>query len=71
MILCCFDAWAYSKRGAASRAAAAIESYFSERNRENKILYNPYKNISLDQCIGESKTPVSEWLNISDWREWD
>lgn len=71
MILCCYDAWAHSKRDAASRAITAIKDYFSERNREENILYNPYRNISLNQCIGDSTTPVSEWLNVSDWKEWD
>ena len=41
-----------------------IELSFKEIRKENNILYNPHRNISLDQCIGNSKTPVSEWMNF-------
>lgn len=53
------------------RTADAIRKYFVEQRRENNTLYNPYRNISLDQRVGDSRSPVSDWLNTSDWREWD
>ena len=71
MIICCYEAWGDPKRNAASRAKSAIQELILKQRREYNALYNPYRNISFNQCIGDSKTPVSEWLNISDWREWD
>ena len=53
------------------RATDAIRKYFVAQRRENNTLYNPYRNISLDQCVGDSQSPVSDWLNTGDWREWD
>lgn len=53
------------------RTTEAIRESFAEQRRENNTLYNPYRNISLNQHIGDSRSPVSEWLNISGWREWD
>lgn len=53
------------------RATEAIRDFFAEQRRENNILYNPYRNISLDQSYGDSNSCVSDWLNVSDWREWD
>ena len=53
------------------RARERIREHFREENNKRRTLYNPARNISLNQCIGESKTPVSEWLNVTGWREWD
>ena len=53
------------------KAAKAIKEYLAKQRRDNSMLYNQRRNISLDQCIGDSRNPVSDWLNLSDWREWD
>lgn len=55
----------------AKKATEAIREYFAEQRRENNTLYSPYRNISLNQHIGDSRFPVSDWLNISGWQEWD
>ena len=47
-----------------------IQEMIKEQNRLNSKLYNPYRNISLNQCFGENKVPASEWLNLTDWSEW-
>lgn len=52
------------------KAIEAIRGCFAEQRRENNALYNPYRNISLNQCIGDSRSPVSDWLNTNDWQEW-
>ena len=71
MIVCCYEAM--HERCSFSKALAVkkIEAMTKQRNRDNHVLYNPYRNISLNQSIGESDVPVSEWMNLSDWREWD
>ena len=52
------------------KALRRIEELTQKQRREQNTLYKR-NNISFNQCIGESKTPVSEWLNVSGWREWE
>ena len=71
MIVCCFEVANVHKTFSKTKAASSIETMVQKRNRESNILYNPYRNISLNQCVGESRVPVSEWMNLSDWQEWE
>jgi len=71
MILCCYEAWKVQKRNPADHARAAIADGIKKRKCEASTLYNKHRNISLDQCFGESKTPAADFLNLSDWREWE
>ena len=71
MILCCYEAWKVQKRSPANYARAAIADGIKKRKHEAATLYNKRRNISLDQCFGESKTPAANILNLSDWREWE
>jgi hypothetical protein len=71
LIVCCYEAMNERKAFSKFRAKQIIDTMIRERNRENNILYNPFRNISINQCFGESKVPVSEWMNLSEWREWD
>ena len=41
-----------------------IDQFLKEQRKVQSILYNSRRNISLNQCIGESKTPVSDWLDL-------
>ena len=71
MVLICLEVMQKPNKKALSFAQEQIRYYFREERQKHRILYNPSRNISLNQCIGESKTPVSEWLNVTGWREWD
>ena len=71
MISLCYATSSRSKFRFINKATKSIQQFFSERRQERNTLYNPYRNISLNQCIGDSNSPVSDWLNVSDWREWD
>ena len=71
LIVCCYEALNERKAFSKLRAKQIIDTMIRERNRENNILYNRFRNISINQCIGESKVPVSEWMNLSEWREWE
>ena len=71
MVACCFEAWSAKSKNSAAKAAASIDALFRKQRRDENTLYNPYRNISLNQCIGDSTQPVSDWLNASAWREWD
>lgn len=71
MIMCCYEAFNKDGRFSKSNAIMNIQTLIREQKRDRNTLYNPYRNISLDQCIGGSKRPVSDWLDLSEWREWD
>ena len=71
MILCCYEAYDERRRLSKSDAIINIRTLTRKQKRDRNTLYNPHRNISLNQCIGDSKTPVSDWLNLSEWREWD
>ena len=71
MIVCCYEVASEYKLFSKAKAVLKIDTMIHIRNRENSILYNPYRNISLNQCVGESHVPVSEWINLSDWQEWE
>ena len=71
LIQCCYETIGGNGRFSKRKASQIIHMMKEKQRRERYTLYNPYRNISLNQCIGESKTPVSEWLNITDWKEWE
>ena len=39
-----------------------VEAALREQRQEASKLYNPYRNLYLDKCYGESKTPLGEWM---------
>ena len=69
MITCCLEAWANQRKNPATYAHEVISEYIKAQKRDLNTLYGK-RNISLDQCFGDSKTPAGEFLNLSDWREW-
>lgn len=71
MLLYCYEEQSKSKIFSTCRVRLRIQEHIREKNRQLKLLYNPYRNISLNQCVGDSDTPVSEWMNVSGWQEWD
>ena len=44
------------------RAFCIVEAALREQRQEASKLYNPYRNLYLDKCYGESKTPLGEWM---------
>ena len=64
----CLAAERNSPRDIKHTAAISIEAYFKA---QRAAAYNEHRNISLNQTFGESHSPVSDWLNVSDWNEWD
>ena len=66
IIVYSLDAWERCRGDKFTECVAnLISGAIKKKNDETRNLYNPYKNISIDQCIGDSKAPVSEWLNLS------
>ncbi len=72
MILCCYEIAAGGRHNSFANEAKQqiMEMQKEERKRDNAI-NNPYRNFSLNQCFGDSKTPVSEWLIPPGQSEWD
>ena len=70
MIVCCLGVQKkLSRKKYAQQAEERIEERLRSIKRENNQLYNPYRNISFNQCFSDSKTPVSEWLDTSKYRD--
>lgn len=47
------------------QVCGAIEADLHEQMQQVRKLYNPYHNLYLDKCYGESKSPLSEWMDFS------
>ncbi|MEA4911555.1 MAG: hypothetical protein VB092_02950 [Oscillospiraceae bacterium] len=67
----CAEMHTNGKASRRDRVRERIRKSTAERRREENAIYNPYRNISLNQCFGESKVPISEWMNLTDWKEWE
>ena len=46
------------------RAFQIAEAALFRQRQEARKLYNPYRNLCLDKCYGESKTPLGEWIHF-------
>ena len=49
-----------------STVCAEIQLEIAESRRENSRLYNPYRNLCLNKCYGESKTPLIDYFAPDD-----
>lgn len=59
---------AASGRNFFDRASSIIDAVLYEQRQEARKLYNPYTNVFLDKCYGESKTPLIECMDFSKCR---
>lgn len=72
MILCCYEVAADGRiYNFAKEAKQQILERQKERRKIDNAINNPFRNLSLNQCFGDSKTPVSEWLMPPGQNEWD
>lgn len=70
MIVLCYTKNVHKNRHNQEKASSAISSFFKEKQREENTIYNPHRNISFNQCFGDSNVPLSEWLNVTpNWDE--
>lgn len=70
IVLCCYEAMDETGHFSRAKTLSRIKDLTQKQRREQNTLYKR-NNISFNQCVGDSKTPVSEWLNVSGWREWE
>lgn len=52
-----------------AEAYQRINTELKKRKQETQKLYNPFKNLYLDKCYGDSKVPLGAWLNFSSEEE--
>ncbi len=72
IIICSLSTWRkYKGDRFTERVTNLISEIIKRKSDETRNLYNPHKNISIDQCIGDSKVPVSDWFNLTNWSEWE
>ena len=55
----------HKKAGFKGMAIKKIDEYLYEKRQEERRLYNPYKNLFLDKCYGDSKVPLGVWMDFS------
>ena len=67
LVLLCLEAdrGRPSLRGFRARADRLIRAELETRRQETQTLYNPFKNLYLDQCYGDGKTPLGTWMDLS------
>lgn len=64
LVVCCAEAEASSGSTFQKRACQKIDALLCEHIREANKLYDPYRNLYLDKCYGESKTPLGAWIDL-------
>lgn len=69
LILQCREAEFCSGGSFLERDCRAIDADLHERMLQARKLYNPYRNLYLDKCYGESKTPLGAWMDFSKYEE--
>ncbi len=53
-----------------SLARRKIGLELAKRKRENGMLYCKYRNLYLDKCYAESRSPLLSWMDFSDYLDW-
>ena len=50
-----------------TRVCKSIDAALYEHKMMKRILYNPYRNLYMGQCYGDSKTPLIDWMDFSSY----
>ena len=64
MVCVCYEQNGRFLRNRITVTRQAIDDILREKRAEKYTLYSS-RNISFNQCIGNSKVPVSEWLDVT------
>ena len=51
------------------RVCKRIDADLYEQMQKVRKLYNPYCNLYLDKCYGESERPLGEWMDFSKYKK--
>lgn len=69
LVIHCKEAEAASRGTFLEQAYRTIDKALAEQKQKVRKLYNPYRNLCLNKCYGESKTQLIEWMNFSKYEE--
>lgn len=69
LVLHCEEAKLLSGSKFLKRVCSAIEADLYEQTQKVYRLYNPYCNLYLDRCYGESKSPLVECMDFSKYEK--
>ena len=70
MCLCCNEV-SIKRDDFSQRVAERIIERRKKTARENIELYRKPGNVQLDQYIGDTKMLTAEYIDLTDWDEWD
>ena len=67
MMTICFEvnAATHKKADFKDMSIEKINAYLYKKRQEENKLYNPYRNLFLDECYGDSKVPLGAWMDFS------
>ena len=69
LVLHCEEAELSSGGTFLERACRKIDAELYEQVQKAYRLYNPHRNLYLDKCYGESKRPLSEWMDFTKYEK--
>lgn len=69
LVVHCEEAELLSGGSFLERVCKRIDVDLYEQMQKVRKLYNPYCNLYLDKCYGESKRPLGEWMDFSKYKE--
>ena len=69
LVVHCEEAECLSGGTFLDRVCKRIDADLYEQAQKVRELYNPYRNLYLDQCYGDSKRPLGEWMDLSKYKE--
>ena len=58
LVTLCIEAQHAGGRDFLTRVCKSIDAALYEHKMMKRILYNPYRNLYMGQCYGDSKTPL-------------
>lgn len=67
LVTLCIEAQHAGGRDFLTRVCKSIDAALYEHKMMKRILYNPYRNLYMDQCYGDSKTPLIDWMDFSSY----
>lgn len=67
LVTLCIEAQHAGGRDFLMRVCKSIDAALYEHKMMKRILYNPYRNLYMGQCYGDSKTPLIDWMDFSSY----
>lgn len=65
LVTLCIETQHVGGRDFLARVCESIDAVLREHKMMMRFLYNPYRNLYMDKCYGDSKVPLVEWMDFS------